>query len=340
MRDEGSNSVGSGFQFSGGSPPQPGLHGYAPTEVDSTGVNAEFVEKDITPFVGGGSKIFSAVDKSNLERESSKSLLDGPDTSNLGPRNGRLDRLHAQYKGDSSDQNLNMLLVEVERYARHVASREGGKLNQWLNQSPTNQYQMTEASTKTAMRVWQNLGKFNGQSKFSVWVHIIARNTVKDIVRGVIKRGEMGLLEWKDYQSSYHGSRGAAAESVDGNYETKGDAKTPLAPPLPSTPSLPVSSLQPKDRGVDEVNLLRLGELAGALSGQDAKILGLFLEGYTPIEMGKKFGGRNAKWASNQLGRIKKNLKRLANSRKPPVLDVKKEENATDGGASPRSRAG
>jgi len=345
MSNEVSNSVGSGFQFSGASPPQPGLDGSAnaPTEVGLTSVNAQFVEKDITPFVGGGSKIFAAVDRSNLKKESSKSLLDGPDTSDLGPEKGRLDRLHAQYKGDPSNdpsnENLNMLLVEVERYARRVTLGKSGKLKQWLNQSQTYQYPMTETSTTTAMLVWKNLDKFNGQSKFSSWVYRIAHNTRKDIVEGVFKRGEVGLLEWKDYQSSYHGCHGAASESENGEYETRGGTKTTLTPPPPSIPSLPVSSLQPKDRGVDEATRLRLGELAGALSGQDAKILDLFLEGYTPIEIAKKMGGRNAKWASNQLEGIKKTL-RLANGGKPAVLDVKKEENATNGDASQRSQTG
>jgi RNA polymerase sigma factor (sigma-70 family) len=305
----------------------------ADSAVDSTGVNAQFVEKDIAPFASGGYKIFPTVDNSNLEKKSSKSELDGPDTSDLGPEKGRLDRLHEQYKGDPSDLNLKMLLVEVERYARHVASLEGGKLKRWLNQSPTYQYPMTDTSTTTMIKVWRHLDTFNGQSKFSSWVYSIARNNVKDIVKGVIKRGERDLLGGKDYQGSYHGSRAAAAKSEDGSYETGGGAKTRLGPPPPSIPSPPVSSLQPKDRGVDDATLLRLSEVAAALSGRDEKILRLFLDGYTPIEIGKKMGGRNPKWASNQLDRIKKAL-RLANGDQPTVLDVKKEENAKGGAAN------
>src|SRR5580700_2932907 len=148
--------------------------------VESLGVDAPYVDGAVTPFVSNAGKVFEEVEKEAFPPEPrGGSLLKGPDTSDLGPEKGRLDRLYAQYKAAPGEDNLNLLLAEVERYARSVTAGKGGAFRSYLHQSATEKYPASEISSEVMIKVWRNLEKFDGRSKFSVWVFRIARNTVK-----------------------------------------------------------------------------------------------------------------------------------------------------------------
>src|SRR5579862_3306787 len=145
--------------------------------VESFGVDAPFVEGAVTPFESEVTKIFKTAEREAFPKESrGGSLLDGPDTNGLGPVKGRLNRLYAQYSGDRNEDNLNLLLAEVERYARRVTTGKGGAFAGYLNQSVTEQYSVSEISAGTVIKVWRSLHRFDGRSKFSQWVFRIAQN--------------------------------------------------------------------------------------------------------------------------------------------------------------------
>jgi RNA polymerase sigma factor (sigma-70 family) len=281
----------------------------------SSGVDADFVDGRVTPFVSASSKITQEVRKEAFPVESSKSLLDGPKT-NLGPEKGRLNRLYAQFVAAQNDVDAkDCLLAEVERYARRVTLGKGGTYAKYLNHSVCDQYPQTEISTNTAIKVWRKLiapegtkGKFDGRSAFSSWVYDIAQNVVKDAVRQIRSRKEDELLGWKGY-GEYAGSRGARSESTNGEFAINSGSKTPS--PRIYKAADPIVALT-----------VRLDKMVLLLSDRDQKIIRLFRQGHTPAEIGKTYG-KNAKYASNQLERIKKVLKDLANGDTRNVLVLK-----------------
>lgn len=269
---------------------------------ESFGTDAPFVDGAVTPFVSPVAKIFEAAEKEAFPKESrGGSSLKRPAAA-LGLAKGRLDRLYMQYATDQSEDNLNLLLVEVERYASRVTTGKGGALARYLTQSPTDQYSVSEISAAVVSKVWLNLKKFKSNSKFSVWVFRIARNSVKDKCLATINRREVDFLEWKDYENEGSGCyRGASGEPADCEFEVVGGAKSPLP-----------TGLAP------DVRRVKLDSLLLELSGQDQAIINFVRGGYKPSEIGEEFG-KNAKWASNQLNRIKKTLKKLAEARYPKV---------------------
>jgi RNA polymerase sigma factor (sigma-70 family) len=270
----------------------------------SSGVDADFVDGRVTPFISASSKITQEVRKEAFPVESSKSLLDGPKT-NLGPEKGRLNRLYAQFVASGDEENKDRLLAEVERYARRVALGKGGAYAKYLNHSVCDQYPQTEISTNTAIKVWRKLvapegtkGKFDGRSAFSSWVYDIAQNVVRDACRQIRRRKEDELLGWKGY-GEYAGSRGARSESTNGEFAINNGSKTPL--PRIYKAADPIVAL-----------IVRLDKMIETLPKQDQKIIQMFRRGYAPGEIGKTYG-KNTKWASNNLQRIKTALKKLAN---------------------------
>jgi RNA polymerase sigma factor (sigma-70 family) len=279
--------------------------------VESFGVDAPFVDGTVTPFVSESSKIFSNVQKELFRKLSSRSLLQGAPTP-CGPEKGRLNRLHAEFVASPTTENLNLLLAEVEIYARRITLRKGGAFSKYLHQSATNQYSVSEVSSEVVIKIWQNLPKFDGRSKFSGWVFRIARNVVKDKCRAIINRRERMHFDWKGYEHLKHvddylvgrgrASRAASGKSANGELEIVSRSKT----------SLPCG-------GAPDERVVKLEKLIEGLSPQDKELVELVLHSnYTPRELGDKFG-RNAKWASNQLNRIKKTLKKLAKECYPAV---------------------
>lgn len=263
--------------------------------IEPLGVDAPF-EDAKTPFVSEVAKIFKAAEKEAAPEELKRggTLLTPPDLSHLGPERGRLDRLYAQYAAAPTNENLNTLLEEVERYARRNTIGKGGAFAQYVSQSVTD-YAPTRVSVEITAKVWRNLDKFDGRSKFSVWVFRISRNVVKDMCRSIIARKELTLHEWKDYDNEGTGCyRGAPDESANSDFEVTGGTKTALP-----------TGLAPDKRAV------KLDALLAELNDRDRTIIYFVQKGYKPAEIGEEFG-KDAKWASNQLNRIKKQLRKLA----------------------------
>jgi len=303
--------------------------------VGYSGADAPFVDGVVTPFRSLSSEILKRALKEAVEerfpKESSKSLLSGPKSNNLGPEKGRLDRLYAAYVAAPTADNLNALLGEVERFARHVTLGKGGAFAKRLAFSVTEQYSATEISSETMLKVWRKLPEFKGDSKFSVWVFQIARNTLKDKCREIVNRHETEILNWKKYETGKpvirrkdgtlivgDGTRRAASgSSANGSFEIKGGSKTSLPRPLEK----------------EDARLERLDLLVSALDARDKEIINLVRDGYTPAEIGKAFG-KNSKWASNNIDRIKKTLKQSAASK-----TTNQKRHSSEGQALPASEA-
>jgi len=288
--------------------------------VDELGVDAPFLDGVtlddvvldgvVTPFASQAGKIFEEVEKEVEKEPRGGTLLQGPDTNGLGPEKGRLDRLYSQYASNKNENNLTLLLAEVERYARRVTTGRGGAFANYLSQSPTTQYSVSEISSEVTTKVWLNLKNFHGNSKFSVWVFRIARNTVKDMSAAIISRGEVEFHEWKNYAATSddirvgrgQAHRGASYGSANDEFEITGGDEV----------------LLPSGNAPSRAKTHDLKDLVDQLKPDDRKIIHLSLDGYTPRELGERFE-KNAKWASNQLNRIKKQLKKLAGERYPKV---------------------
>lgn len=278
--------------------------------VESFGVDADFVEGVVTPFVLEEEKIFQDVEKEIPKEPRGGTALKGSNTSGLGPEKGRVNRLHGEYVASPTPDNLNLLLAEVEIYARRVTV---GKGRIYLHQSVTKQYAASEISSEVMIKVWRNLSKFDGRSKFSSWVFRVAQNVLKDKCRTISNRRESSFLEWKDYGKSDEPpydknglgpgrcSRTVPGESTDADYNVSEGYSVELE-----------DDLRAPDERKD-----KLEKLLELLSPQDKELIDLVVdESYTPRELGEKFG-KNAKWASNALNRIKKQLKKLAEESYP-----------------------
>jgi RNA polymerase sigma factor (sigma-70 family) len=268
------------------------------------GVDADFPDATVTPFVSETEKIFEDAENECSEElrgvSRGGSLLKAPDLSRLGPEKGRLDRLHAAYVHSSTKENLSTMLHEVGRYSNRVTLGKGGAFAQYVSHTAVD-WQITEVSLEVMEKVWRNLSKFDGRSKFSSWVFQIARNVVKDRCRAIANRREADLFSWKDYENEGSGCyRGASGKSANGEFEIVGGSKT----------SLPCG-------GAPDERRVKLDNLIEFLKPQDKEIVHLVVySNYTPRELGEKFG-RDAKWASNQLNRIKKILRKLVEERYP-----------------------
>jgi RNA polymerase sigma factor (sigma-70 family) len=279
-----------------------------------SGVDAPFEHGGSTPFVSEISKVVAEVEREAFPKgDSNRSLLKGPPRENLGPERGRLNRLYAVYASDKSAENLNRLLVEVELYARRVTLGKGGKYARYLNYSATTAHPQTVLSMAAVTKVWRKLDGFDGRSKFSTWVFRIATNVVKDAERQIHNRHEIDFLDWKTYGEdesvSRSGPGGHAPDVFDGD-DGGGHGWQPLPNFKAYTePTLPISSLTTREQPDGLVS--QLDELVQGLSVQDRQIVGLFRRGFKPADIGLEFN-QNAKWASNNLARIKEILRTQA----------------------------
>jgi len=224
-----------------------------------------------------------------------------------GPKSsGKLNDLYGRYKADPTDANLNLLLVEVGRYATINTT-----FDESVTQSATEFY--TELGVQVQTRVWRNLNKFEGRCKFSTWVHKICQSVVKDAYRRNSGR-ETEFLDEKDYHDTSKNReairqqrgrtyRAAVAGSADDQLES-GSAKTLVEGEAPS------------HAVVADSRLVTLERLLTYLSEEEQMIVYLIQLGMKPAQIGERFE-KNAKWASNKMNAIKKRLKTLAEDRCP-----------------------
>jgi RNA polymerase sigma factor (sigma-70 family) len=245
--------------------------------------------------------MFALVEREIAKAESSATTLKPPEHS--GPAKNRLNNLYAIWTQTKSEEALDELLTDVELYARRVLLGKGGKLSLQLSWSPT-MFHPTETSVQTQLNVWRNLDSFVPRCRFSTWVHQIALNTAKDLCRSVCRRNETGYLSWKGYDGDYAGSSGSRGTSGAGPYSFEsGDGGGAGYHPLPHVY---------EDSETDE-RTIRLDKLATKLRLNDRTILKMYRAEQTPAEIGVRFK-KDAKWASNQLNRIKSTLRDLANT--------------------------
>jgi DNA-directed RNA polymerase specialized sigma24 family protein len=233
--------------------------------------------------------------------ESNRIRLDGPEVE--GIEKGRLNRLYQAWAADKSEENLNALLADVERYARRVTRGRGGKFREYLHQAPGDEYPMSELSTAVQTKVWQRLGTYDpAKSKFSTWVFAVARNALKDATSKIARRAECEFFEWKGYDGDPTirkvGPEGTAPDSftsttnsgfvIADNGATRGGGGGGVASRANSSDSEP--------------------ELE-ALSKQDRAIWELIQKGSSLAHISELFGrGRDERWAYKRLLYIRKRL--------------------------------
>ena len=198
------------------------------------------------------------------------------------------------------------MLADVENYARRVTALEAGRKARFLNQSVKDKHPQTDVSQRVMLNVFLNLAKFKNDSKFSTWVYQIVKNAVIDAVRQIDRRNEVDLLEWRANDAPYAGSKGSAeGTSHDGvsdpEDETGNDGGGHAA--------APILSQEYFNQNEDGINAnLDFEKAFRKLSKRDRRMIELFRDGYKPADIGKEFG-HDAKWASNQLTRLKELLK-------------------------------
>jgi RNA polymerase sigma factor (sigma-70 family) len=218
-----------------------------------------------------------------------------------------LNQLYAQYLVSPNDEDtLARLLVDVENYARRVTALEAGKKAQFLNQTVTDKHPETEISVAAMAKVHVSLDKFNHQSKFSTWVYSIVKNLVIDAVRQIDRRKEVDLFEWRANDAPYAGTKGAAEgtspDGVSDPEDESGDDGGGHA-------AAPILLQEYFNQNEDGINAnLDFEKVFRKLSKRDQRMVELFRDGYKPADIGKEFG-YDAKWASNQLTRLKELLK-------------------------------
>jgi RNA polymerase sigma factor (sigma-70 family) len=209
--------------------------------------------------------------------------------------------MYAEYAADPTEANLNALLTEVELYARRITLGRGGKLNQFLHQSATFQYPQTEISQAATIKVSRKLPHFGAKSKFSSWVYRITQNALLDKIREIKNRPEVDFISndhidyRKHHPDNYGGRRAASGKSTDSDFEVQEGRSTPLGS----------YNLAPDERKV------WLEQVFKTLPATDRAIIHMFKQNLKPREIGAQFR-KDAKWASNQLCRIKNDLKKLA----------------------------
>lgn len=131
-----------------------------------------------------------------------------------------------------------------------------------------------EAVQTALIKVWFNISHFRHRSLFSTWCCQIVRNALEDV--------------------RHEQDRGGITDSP----------KT-LDEDFPETP------LDSRDLSRLEARVEWLDSVLKSLPPLDRRIIDLFRAGYSNREIGE-LAGRNAKWAANQLSKIKTKLKKLA----------------------------
>jgi RNA polymerase sigma factor (sigma-70 family) len=221
---------------------------------------------------------------------------------------GALNQRHQEYVAAPNEQSLNALLAETHRYAKRVLILGGY----------AQRVDLSEAAQLATIKVWRNLKNFHGRSKFSSWANSIIKNAAVDEIRKTERRYDVAIPDEEIFtgkQSRCH--RGASGE-LDDNWEMIGGSRAPLPSVCMEAPSYALVDRTAIDAYLEDGEGGQLLDLLmESLSTQDTIIFHLSRNGCKPSGIGKFFK-KNAKWASNQLTRIKKQLKKdaeaLANS--------------------------
>jgi RNA polymerase sigma factor (sigma-70 family) len=125
------------------------------------------------------------------------------------------------------------------------------------------------------IKLWEKLDSFKGEAKFSSGLFSVINNFLVDEFRKIRRRKEVELLDWKDYETDYSGSRsGADNHDVSDEDESGGGVRLGLS-----------------HRAEEALNhRLDLQRLEAALPAEDRQILGGYLNGEKPAETAKRLG--------------------------------------------------
>jgi RNA polymerase sigma factor (sigma-70 family) len=224
---------------------------------------------------------------------------------------GALNARYTEYAAAPNEQSLNALLAETHRYAKRVLISGGY----------AQRVDLSEATQLATIKVWRNLRNFHGKSKFSSWANRIIKNEAVDEIRKAVRHRECELPDEEILTSKRSRCFKGASGELDDNGNMVGSGnRTPLPSVCMEAPSYALVDRTAIDAYLEDGEGGQLLDLLmESLSTQDTIIFHLSRNGCKPSGIGKFFK-KNAKWASNQLTRIKKQLKKdaeaLANSLK------------------------
>ncbi len=206
-----------------------------------------------------------------------------------------INEIYSQFVQNPDEDVIEKLMNAVTRLAAGVVRARAGGFQGYLNSSAF-ENDPTEISQDASMKVLRALraGRFKGKSKFSTWCFKICKNTVLDAMRQIERRGEETLGDDVADEPvpgvgvSGSGQTGYGGEGTDHLGGSQGI--------LPKN-----FTDRTEDAIIDELDYEKAYR---RLTGREKKIVQLFRDGHTPQDIGKAFG-RDAKWASNQLQRLK-----------------------------------
>ena len=214
-----------------------------------------------------------------------------------GSNRGALDARHAEYAAAPSETRLSELLLEVNRYAQRTLLKSGY----------ARRLDLSEAAQIATIKVWLNLKRFHGQSKFSAWAHRIIENAARDEIRRTERLRESKLPD-NDVLSGDQSRcfKGVSGESADGDFRVSG-SRTPL--PAGLGPDL--HDDEESDRSLYEEQAAALDRLMEGLSTEDFVILHFVRQGFKPTHIAKVIN-KTPRWVSDRLFKIKSRLRRAA----------------------------
>ncbi|MGB6496355.1 MAG: sigma-70 family RNA polymerase sigma factor [Candidatus Acidiferrum sp.] len=214
---------------------------------------------------------------------------------------GSLDSFYAEYIAAPENQERKEKLFEA---ISDYAARSVHKItkDRRLTDSVSKSRIESDVSQTVCLKVFQKLDKFKGDSSFSTWVYQIAKNELFNESDRIKQRNEVQLLDVLAQDAPNAGYQvSAAGEGPDGNsvdnadHGSNGRAKV-----------LSGAYLHENEAGINAN--LDFEKVFRKLSRRDQQIVDLYQEGYKSPHIAAEFG-RDAKWASNQLDRLKELLK-------------------------------
>lgn len=188
----------------------------------------------------------------------------------------RLNELHAEYVHNPTESNVNNLLAEVLLYSFAICKKTCLK----HGNSEIIDYILSDVANNAAMKVWLGLQKFNGDSKFSTWAYKIIQRATIDALNKITERKHI------DISSTVEDSGGNQSTIDSADDESGGDHDDSSATEAGWNANIDYQKVLAK------------------LCANDRYIVELYQQGCTPKEIGERFK-RDAKWASNQLVRLK-----------------------------------
>ncbi len=229
-----------------------------------------------------------------------------------------LNDVYAEYVSDPTNQFvLGKMLKAVAKYAAGIVPKVTDDLVGQLNngskfESPS------EVSQDCAFKVWMKLsdpnakGRFDGSGKFSGWVYKICRHVILDEIRNLKRHAKRETTIPDDETSATlgapHSGRKGGAEGFIATEDVRSAGTSPEGTDHIGS-GAPIPSREFIEGEEDGINAnLDFERVFAKLTKREQRIVELYRVGEQPTAIGKEFQ-RDAKWASNQLTRLKELLK-------------------------------